>query len=104
MGNYFKTKEDAEFEIERLRVLHKMREIAGDINMNKKYLCNNPTYYTLEYGSDDEIRPIAMKCYVNIGTVYVASEVVFPEITDAEKAIRKIGTDTLKKYYFRIVD
>lgn len=104
VGNCFKNREDAEFEVERLKVLHKMREIAGDVNMNKKYLCNNPTYYTLEYGSNDKISSTAIKCYVNTGTVYVASEVVFADRMDAEKAIREIGTDTLKKYYFRIVD
>mgnify|MGYP006921158099 CR=1 FL=1 len=104
LGNCFRASEEAKFEVERLKVLRKMREIAGDVNMNKETLCNSHTYYTLEYGSDDKINPVAMKCYVNTGSVFVASEVVFPDITDAEKAIREIGKEMLKKYYFRIVE
>lgn len=104
MGNCFKTKEDAKFELERLRVLHKMREIAGDVVIKKEDTKTSHLWCGLEYSSADKIKP----CFIN-STTYSerfikSSEIIFPNASSAQKAIAEIGEDTLKKYYFRIVE
>lgn len=104
IGNCFKTREDAEFEVERLKILHKMREIAGDIGIKKEDIKTSHLWCGLTYSSTDRIKPYFI-CSTTYSEHFIkSSEIVFPKASSAEKAIREIGTDTLKKYYFRIVD
>ena len=110
IGACFKNREDAEFELKRLQVLHKMREIAGDVVLEKEHLWDLKTYYTLVYDDDKKIRPsVAVTAFYNDdiprhGKQIVSSEVLFPNRNSAARAIQEIGNDTLEKYYFRIVD
>lgn len=116
LGNCFRTRKEAEFEVERLKVLHRMRKIAGDVVLRKEYLyapkehCASMDYCTLVYDDNDKIRPsAAIKKYYNndipaYGVELVASEVLFPNRSSAIRAIQEIGTSTLKKYYFRITE
>lgn len=116
IGNCFRTSEEAKFEAERLKVLHRMRKIAGDTVLRKEYLCDSKEhcalidYCTLVYDDNDKIRPsTVIKTYYNddipaYGVELVASEVLFPNRSSAVRAIVEIGVDTLKKYYFRIAE
>lgn len=116
LGNCFRTSKEAKFEAERLKVLHRMRKIAGDVVLRKEYLCASKEYCasmdycTLVYDDNDKIRPsTVIKTYYDddirvYGVELVASEVVFPNRSSAIRAIQEIGTSTLKKYYFRITE
>ena len=104
MGNCFKTKEDAKFELERLRVLHKMRKIAGDVVIKKEDTKTSHLWCGLIYSSTDKIIPYFI-CSTNYDEHLIkSSEIIFPNASSARKAIAEIGEGVLKKYYFRIVD
>ena len=104
IGNCFKTREDAEFEVERLKILHKMREIAGDIGIKKEDIKTSHLWCGLTYSSTDRIKPYFI-CSTTYSEHFIkSSEIVFPKASSAQKAISEIGEDTLKKYYFRIVE
>lgn len=92
IGNFFRTKEAAEFEVERLKVIHEL----------KKYAEKNPifdglyTHYHIFF--DGECVRINSCCRHNLGGIYFSSE------ANIHKAIKAIGEDRLKKYYFRVGD
>ena len=97
IGNCFKTKEEAEFAAERLKVISEIEQFA------KK---NNPLdfkndHLTMKWiivirNSSGEIEPIwATSAYP---CVTFATEKI------AKAAIEKIGRDRLKKYYFGVTE
>lgn len=95
IGNYFKTKEEAEFEVERLKVLEELKEFSYEF-------------------SDNEWENIDIKQYLmcysySAGKIDIVThgwdkhnEIYFKTKEDAKKAIEKIGEDRLKKYYFKV--
>lgn len=85
-ANIFETEDDAEFALERRKVLAEIDEWSG------------------EYGD-----PVSIAYYENndrvesIGALYpLCGEAVFANYEDADGCIRAIGQERLKKYYFRI--
>lgn len=97
-GNYFKTREEAEFEVERLRVIAELREWAtpvDEFNWNSYHEYK----YTLEIGSE----PADGKFSLNIEhwTIYQTSDLVFASEEIARKAIEAVGEERIIKYYFR---
>ena len=94
LGNMFKTKEEAEFKLEQLRVLHELGQLADDdkIDAYKNY------HYMLIYDFDKSAVKICDIVCANFmyGTHYFKSK------ESAQAAINKIGEDRLKKYYFCI--
>jgi len=96
IGNCFKTKEEAEFAAERLKVIAELHRYAKE---------NNPTdfdwtncvdkwrlYYDLQTG---KISTVYNKYGVTFGDIFASSDI-------AKAAIEKIGRDRLKKYYFGV--
>ena len=104
LGNCFRTSEEAKFESERLKVLHRMRKIAGNIKIKKEDINAFQKWSSLQYSSKDKIIPYRIHSTTIDGCFLNASEIIFPNLNSAQRAIDEIGEDTLKKYYFRIVE
>ena len=95
-GNCFKTREEAEHMLEKIKIINKLKELSNfnfgdDINeikysigydVNTKKVCSNMNRFT-------RIMPF---------------EVYFASNEDCQKAIEIIGEENLKKYYFDIVE
>lgn len=93
VGNYFATKEEAEFEVERLKVLAEMREFEESPDM--EWDCRNFHYYIFYNTRTNNIGINSMK----IGKDY---NIFFESEEKAEECIEKVGADRIKKYYLRI--
>lgn len=90
IGNVFQTKEEAEFEIERLKVIYELRQYAEqrDIvwdSINK--------YYYIAYGSDSKDIHVFYDSWYSHNDIYFSSE------DRAWEAIKAVGEDRVKKYY-----
>lgn len=94
LGNYFRTKEEAEFMVERLKVLHELRELAGGY----KFQLDEDNYFLFYDFIEGKIGTI-FNCCSTYGT-----EILFPTQETAQNAIGAIGEYRLKKYYFCIED
>lgn len=99
IGNCFKTEEEAKHMVEKLKVIHELQKFAYE-NNEKEIDWNNKTQYKycLVYDIDHK------KVCIDYGT-YVKSEpfnIYFTSLDIAKKAIKTIGEDRIKKYYFDI--
>ena len=99
IGNCFKTEKDAEFALEKLKVEAELRRFAEENNeceidwtdrkQNKWLICYNYDSKNFDTGYDDTLRT---------HYIYFSSKEI------AKQAIKHIGEERLKKYYFRIED
>lgn len=99
IGNCFKTEKDAEFALEKLKVEAELRRFAEENNeceidwtdrkQNKWLICYNYDSKNIDTGYDDTLRT---------HYIYFSSKEI------AKQAIKHIGEERLKKYYFRIED
>lgn len=101
IGNCFKTKEEAEHMVEKLKVIHELQKFAYE-NNEGEIDWNDAKQYKqfLIYDIEDK------KVCVDYKT-YVKSEpfnIYFTSFDIARKAIKTIGEDRIKKYYFDIED
>ena len=94
IGNIFRTQEDAEFMLERLKVLAELRRLAKgfvpdwrDTNQKKWYLC-------CDVGG-------SIHCDYTYGISY-GVPVYFQSREDAQAAIEAVGAERLKRYYFMV--
>lgn len=97
IGNCFKTREEAEFELEKLKVIKELKDYAlehneyeidwKEKNKEKWYIYYNYCYSVVSYSVTFDM---------------VLSTVYFTNPRIAENAIKTIGKDRLKKYYFEI--
>lgn len=99
MGNYFKTEEEAQHMVEKLKVIHELQKFAYENNENEIDWKNFDQYkYKIFYDIDDE------EFCVDYG-IYCKSEpfnIYFTSSKIAKKAIEAIGEDRIKKYYFDV--
>lgn len=99
IGNYFKTDEEAEHMVEKLKVIKELKELSNiKFNMND-YLKNNKIYYIAYDFTQNRIVPLFDNISRNI-----PFNVYFSTKEDCERAIKTIGEDRIKKYYFDIED
>lgn len=95
IGNYFKTREEANFEVERLKVLEELKEFSYEFS-DEEWKNKAITKYLLSYNCINN----------NIVISYLGSfkynDIYFKTREDAKKAIENIGEDRLKKYYFKV--
>lgn len=99
IGNCFKTEKDAEFALEKLKVEAELRRFAEENNeceidwtdrkQNKWLICYNYDSKNIDTGYDNTLRT---------HYIYFSSKEI------AKQAIKHIGEERLKKYYFRIED
>lgn len=91
-GNCFKTREEAAYMAEKLKIINKLKELS-----NIKFSENKGKYYI--YYNFRENRVLCTETnYVKI----IPFEVCFKTREDCQKAIDTIGEDNLKKYYFDV--
>ena len=91
-GNIYKTKEEAEFAAEKLRVEAELRKFGRPFKEDKD---NTGLYYGHESG---EIMFTEVKTCQMQGAIYFESE------EKAQQAIESAGIDRIKKYIFGVED
>lgn len=99
IGNYFKTDEEADHMVEKLKVIKELKELSNiKFNMSD-YLKNNKIYYIAYDFTQNRIVPLFDNISRNI-----PFNVYFSTKEDCEKAITKIGKERLERYYFDMED
>lgn len=101
IGNYFKTDEEADHMVEKLKVIKELQDFALEHNdeeidwydkeQDKWAICYDIEDKEIAYESGKKIKSVPFN-------VYFATE------QDCERAIKTIGEDRIKKYYFDIED
>lgn len=89
IGNVFKTEKEAEFEVERLKILATMKKYS------RPFVEGDDNYYMELNHKRDNIEVSSYFLY-DTGVYHFESEEM------AQRVIDEIGKDRLKKYYFRI--
>ena len=93
--NAFQTAKEAEHMLEKIKIINKLRELSN-INFNK----TDDRHYMIVYNKDDgEI--ISDFCY---SLNPLPFNVFFKTREDCKNAVKEIGEDNLKKYYFDIAE
>lgn len=101
IGNFFKTDEEADHMVEKLKVIRELQDFALEHNneeidwhdkeQDKWAICYDIEGKEIAYESGKKIKSVPFN-------VYFATE------QDCERAIKTIGEDRIKKYYFDIED
>lgn len=91
IGNVFKTRKEAEFMVERLKVIAEMKKFGREFVAGKANFC-------LNYIHTDRSLDIDWTYNVQSSNIYFESE------AKAWEAIKAVGEDRIKKYYLRIED
>lgn len=88
-GNVFKTEEEAEFEVERRKILHELSELARPFDYESENWC----FYLNSEGLID--------CYEGFENQYFYGDCYFDSMKEVILAIEKIGASRIKKYLFK---
>ena len=96
IGNCFKTKAEAEFAVEKLKVIAALRRFAEEHNERIEWNNIENDKWCIMYNYAN--KEICFSCHssLQIETIYFSSKEI------AQKAMEYIGEDRLKKYYFEI--
>lgn len=99
IGNCFKTREEAKFAIERLKVIADLKRFALEHNGEEiDWRKNEQTKYCLCFEHDVN--------RVGINSFYIvqhsSEQIYFTSETTAQQAIKEIGEERIKKYYFEV--
>ncbi len=94
MGNLFKTKEEAEFERERRKVITKLKKYAEPKDRKWDGEINH-YYITWDYD-------INMIYYCCFNTALKGADIYFESEEKAKKAIKAVGEDRVKRYYLGV--
>lgn len=95
IGNVFLTKSDAEFEVERLKVISELKKYAKEFSDGEWKDNKTQKYYIVYRYSGDYIRSIL---------TYTSKDNVlyFESPEKAQEAIDAAGEERIKKYYFGV--
>ena len=95
IGNMFRTKEEAEFASEKLKVIAELKKYAEpkerEWDGENQHWCISYDIFCKEFVI---IHAAELKC----------RDIYFKSGIDAKKAIEAVGEDRLKKYYFEVED
>lgn len=99
IGNYFKTKIEAEHMAEKLKVIHELQKFAyenneEEIDWNNVDQCKYMLIYDIQIKEIDTM--------VSYWKNFNPFNIYFTSYTLALKAIETIGEDRIKKYYFDV--
>ena len=97
MNNCFKTKEEAEFALEKIKVYLELKNFADENNDSIDWNDERQRKYTIYYDYSDP--GLAITDYhhmAHIGTIY------FSSVELAQKALKKIGEKRIEKYLFGV--
>ena len=97
IGNCFKTEDEANFAVERLKVIAELKRFANEHNPANfdRNVYGLDKWYLYYDQSDKHVHAAYNKYGLN-------SEAIFANSDVTKAAIEKIGEDSLKKYYFGI--
>ena len=101
IGNFFKTKIEAEHMLEKLKVIHELQKFAYENNEGEIDWKNfNQCKYKIFYDAEDEDLYVdySVQCESEPFNIYFTSSKI------AKRAIEEIGEDRIKKYYFNVED
>ncbi|PKY89717.1 hypothetical protein CYJ57_03135 [Falseniella ignava] len=90
IGNVFKTKEEAEFEVERRKVLHELSMMGRPFKENAKN-------WVVSLDIDNNI-----SATYSVFSRFVYGDYYFDTENEALEYVEKIGADRIKKYLFGI--
>ena len=95
IGNCFRTREEAEFAVEKLKVIAELKRFAEEHNEGE-FDWNDPHIYKycIDYAYGSKQLTIWEFSYAKYACIIFTSRKI------AEQAIEAIGADRLKKYYF----
>lgn len=99
IGNYFKTDEEAEHMVEKLKVIKELQDFAIE-NRDEEidWYDKEQDKWEISY-KDSNVEPICNNYYrAQTFNIY------FTSLKIAKEAIKKIGEDRIKKYYFDMED
>lgn len=93
IGNCFRTKEDAEFALERLKVIAQLKEYAEpeDVQWDLEKI-----HHTIIYENKSQKIEAGISCF------YKHSELTFASKEDALAAVKAVGEVRVKKYYLGV--
>lgn len=100
-GNYFKTKEEAQHMVEKLKVIKELQDFAlenNDKDVGWRDKCTGK--YFITYDFYDEGISIASYTFRN----FLPFNIFFTSKEIAQKAINSISEERIKKYYFDVKD
>lgn len=98
IGNCFKTKEEAEFALEKQKVITKLKRFALEHNKEKIDWNNSKMKYFLYFNHEKNCIVITYSCIHQ----YICEPIYFTSEKIAQAAIKEIGEERLKKYYFEV--
>lgn len=93
IGNVFKTKEEANFEVERLKVIHELRQYAEPRDIK---LDGIKEYFFIAYNFNNDDIDLAFSRWGKSSAIYFSSE------DRAWEAIKVVGKERVKKYYLGV--
>lgn len=98
-NNCFKTGEEAEFHLEKLKVYHELQLFADEHNEKIDWNNIKQTKYVFLFDyKDNKIIHDTSRFLRRMGSIYFSSKEL------AEQAIKKVGEDRIKKYLFGVED
>ena len=97
VNNCFKTKKEAEFRLEQIKVYNELKNFADENNNGICWKDENEDKFYINYiHSDKQVLCFSANFIQDIGQIYFSSEEL------AEQAIEKVGEDRIKKYLFGV--
>lgn len=94
-GNYFRTKEEAEFMLEKLKIATELQRFADEHNAESiNWHDEKQKKYLIQYSLATDCLSVGVWSYIQpSGVCFISQEI-------AEAAIKSTGENRLKKYYF----
>lgn len=96
IGNCYRTREEALFAVEKLKVIIELKRFAEEHNEKIDWNNSGKKKYYLYYDYSANNIVCKFKQYTRMSTIYFSSSDI------AQQAIKTIGADRLKKYYFEV--
>ena len=91
IGNVFKTKDEAEFQVEKLKVEAELRKFSKKPNVSE-------VNWLIVCSDSEEVHTLYTTQEIYQGSIYFESKKV------AQQAIESVGEDRIKKYIFGVED
>lgn len=95
IGNVFLTKEEAEFAIERLKVIAELKKYAKEFS-DEEWLTRAIRKHYIAFDYEDHVINIGYVCFTKVSDIYFESE------EKAKEVIKWVGEDRVKKYYLGV--
>lgn len=98
LGNCFKTREKAEFALEKQKVITKLKRFALEHNKEKIDWNNSKMKYYLYFNHEENCIMTTYYCIYQ----FICEQIYFTSEEIAQAAIKEIGEERIKKYYFEV--